>query len=341
MKMFAALSTLLLIQQIFGSQIALAGPKVGNGGGSWLCMDQVTLEPRWIEVTDLFESRNVLGYSIKPLAAANFREDFNYRRRWIEKHSPQLDFLLKKYAQSTLTGIDAITVFTTGDAALSFINDGLYQVTPTPASCEGGMIYFEQLADFTDEGKLVINTTLWSSPAMSEMDRSALLMHEIVYKALRSAYGDTNSVRARRIVGALYAQLLDNDIAAKIHKTLSSPAPESQDSTVEVYHSRLACQGRLESNQDPSKPTQMAILVRAADTLFAVLGSFTFHVQTDQGGSRPTSMKIVDTASGAISSLDLQTLNAAFLQNRRISLSLGSATSEEAAKLICWEETAK
>lgn len=95
-------------------------------------------------------------------------------------------------------------LFTTTKANLRILPSGV-GLTPIPNSLspinpKGCGI--EQLAAYQATGKLLVDGEIWDK--LDDLSRAGLYVHEVVYKWLRIS-GATNSLRARKIVGALFS----------------------------------------------------------------------------------------------------------------------------------------
>jgi hypothetical protein len=325
-----SLNFLVVAALLVFANFSYAGPRVGNGGGIWMCMSASTLNPEWMQLTDLFESRNVEKYILDNQKAQSFVADFEIRREFITQFVPELDQLIMKFAPSSYADLEKVMEFTSTQSELTVVNDGQYQVHPSATTCPNGFVYFEQLADYTEDGRILINSTLWMSSALSDLDRSALLLHEIVYKALRGS-GDENSVRARRIVGILFAQMPQEKRAELIAQILASKAPAGAEAKIEIYHNRVACQGRVGN--------KAALLTRSKNRLSLAIGTIHFDVSTDVGAGKPVAMQIEDKDTSSIASFDSKLLSETFLLSRKVSLSLSSHSQKHSASLTCWEES--
>lgn len=58
---------------------------------------------------------------------------------------------------------------------------------------------------------------------MSELERSAVYFHEGIYSYLRTEFGDTDSKRARKMVGYLFSNLDDTQKSLKLMKIFEDP----------------------------------------------------------------------------------------------------------------------
>jgi formylglycine-generating enzyme required for sulfatase activity len=93
---------------------------------------------------------------------------------------------------------------------LETIDDSLVTQQPSPSSCSGGTIAYEQLVNYKTDGFLLVQSNIFDS--LSDSAKAALVFHEAVYKYRRDITGDTNSVNSRRIVGLIFSTLSTDDL---------------------------------------------------------------------------------------------------------------------------------
>ncbi len=195
---------------------AQAGTKVGNGGGGWICREQSTYDVRWLVSVDLFEARAEFGLRIPKVSELNEWEILRQKVAFIRAEVPELSLLIERDVHAFL---ERVIVLPDG-SDLTKIDDGEIRVKPSPTSCVAGYLYYAQIANYTNDGRLLINGELWNEPKFSNTDRGALLLHELVYKAMRERGGDLTSARSRRIVGLLFSDLPPQKIRAAISPML-------------------------------------------------------------------------------------------------------------------------
>lgn len=104
-----------------------------------------------------------------------------------------------------------------------------FDILVSPKTCTGGIVTFEQLANYTDEGQLFIDEEIWNS--LPTTDKAALYIHEAVYSYLRKEDKVITSKRARQITGYAFANpsknsfklLLDTAILSDEYKCTEKP----------------------------------------------------------------------------------------------------------------------
>ena len=109
------------------------------------------------------------------------------------------------------------------NAELTIVDDSLFRVKPLSITCSSGWIY-SQYANYTNLDQILIRADLWDSTTVSPLHKAALLWHEVIYSWLRNQFQDTDSVRARQIVGILFSTLPPQEMISRIEKVLS-PLP--------------------------------------------------------------------------------------------------------------------
>jgi hypothetical protein len=179
---------------------------------------------------------------------------------------------------------------------------------------------------------------LWLHPQFSELDRGALLIHEVVYKALRDGFGDLNSVRTRRIVAALFSNRSIEEKKERIDTILETPAPPGEESKVALDPVRVVCSARIFSDLAPA-PVETVVLDRYMHQLVKKTEGFNFLVLTDANDGKPIFLQIDEDGQGATALLEAPMLLPAFLINQSISLKLRSKSKRQTAVLDCWAET--
>lgn len=210
----------LLLGAMLTSTVALAGTRVGNGGAGWLCRNHGTMTPRWLKLVDLFEADAEYGLQVLPMTESDPWRILEAKLEFIRLHVPRLALTVDRhYLEQAIHELPIGT-------ELAIIHDGVIRVRPSPTTCIDGYLYYFQLANFTDDGRLLLNGEMWNSPVFQSLDRGALLVHEIVYKSLRDHDGDKDSTRARAIVGLLFSNLEMTELNTRIEAILNTPANE-------------------------------------------------------------------------------------------------------------------
>jgi hypothetical protein len=217
---------------------------------------------------------------------------------------------------------------------LTRIDDDQVRVTPSPATCQNGTLYYGQLANFTFDGRLLIASDLWSAPQFSDQGRAALLMHEIVYKALRDQVGETNSSRSRAIVALLFSTLSPEEIDSRVAVILSQPQPGMPPVLMAPFN--LICTGGIESESSTTIPGPYVRLTStSAGTLSASLDRFTYTVRLAPDGASPAELAIIDSKTGIRTTLEQAAMTDDFRKNAHVSLSLELTAEQELVLLQC------
>lgn len=174
-------------------QTALAGAE-GHGGGAFVCRDasgKIKSDPLSVEVLDLWEGNVFFKLPIKR-SSQPWLEQVNEKIDKLRLWQPQLfQYIYPSVASNIEKKPDG--------AIISPPQDVRSHLSKKNCPLEGAASYNDQ------------NDTVYIDPeiteAMNPSDFSALIVHEMVYKALREMSGDVNSVRARRITGFLFSDL--------------------------------------------------------------------------------------------------------------------------------------
>lgn len=218
MKYLYALVLLLL-----STSTSLAGDKIGNGGGAWVC--SVDYQVQEAHLVDFYEAQNEFGLS---LISSSTQDPIALSRQMGG------DFVSKFPAfSSTWSHIldDVITRIHFVNAELEVVSDSLYRIRPLGSLCRTGWNYV-QFANYTNYNEVLVRQDLWLSTALPAIDKAGLLWHEVIYRWVRENFGDQDSVRARRIVGILFSDINPTQaqtmISNILNKQADSPAPQPQ-----------------------------------------------------------------------------------------------------------------
>ena len=203
---------------LFASQVAIAGDKIGNGGGLWACQNSQQ-QIHSAMMVDLFEAKTEFGLAIEPMPAMMAQKIATQKSQILKDVNSVVTNSLNKYLSEVFQRIQFV------DAVLEKVDDALYRIEPLPATCPGGQWQYVQFANFTPQNQVLIRNDIWTSSVVSEMDKGALLLHEAVYRWMRAEYSDTNSVRSRQIVGLLFSTLSPDEINQRI-QTLLGPSTD-------------------------------------------------------------------------------------------------------------------
>lgn len=219
--------TLLLSSSVY------AGDKVGNGGGLWTCQSGQNLQHGML--VDLYEAEEEFSLQLISTTETNPMEIVEDQNQFFKKNLPTYFYNWSQILSSSMNKIKYV------NAELTIIDDSLFRVKPLSSTCATGWNY-TQFANFTNQDQILIRADLWKSPQISPLHKAALIWHEVIYTWLRNQYKDTDSVRARQIVGLLFSTLPANEISNRIDKVLS-PLPTPNQSiwlcTIENAHTFL------------------------------------------------------------------------------------------------------
>jgi formylglycine-generating enzyme required for sulfatase activity len=187
----------------------------GNGGGVWVCQNNDQANSiRWIQLVDLYEAETEFSLSLENFGTENYKEIIESVKSSLLSVNKNLHEKLLPYFEKVDSSIKEI------DADLETIDDALYRVRPSARDCTKGGIKYVQLANFTKYGAVLVNKYLFNNSKLQESDKAALILHEVLYSFLRDRYGDTDSVRTRKVVGYIFSTLSDKKISKKIHSVL-------------------------------------------------------------------------------------------------------------------------
>lgn len=214
------MKSLILITTLLSSAIAFGGDKVGNGGGLWACLspNQTLLKGMLV---DLYEADIEFGLTPIVTSEANPANIVKERETYVARVLPQ-------YARPWIRSLTEVqSKIRLVNAELENVDDALFRMRPLPSTCSGTWNYV-QFANFTHLGQVLIRQDLWNSPVIGSLDKAALIWHEAIYSWLRKTAGDKDSVRARQIVGLLFAQLDPKDLAIEIETVLRQSGDQPQ-----------------------------------------------------------------------------------------------------------------
>lgn len=203
---------ILLVVFLLVSANAEAGDKIGNGGGLWACRapDRIVRA----ELVDLFEAREEFKLNLKAFGKKSADEILREQLVYVRSALPDLYDEWISHFNYALKNRQLV------NAKLRPIEDSLYRIEPAAQTCPEGKWEYTQFANFTEYGQILIQRDLWESPAISELDRAALLFHESLYRWARIRLLDRDSVRARRIVGYLFSTLKPEELRREFDKAV-------------------------------------------------------------------------------------------------------------------------
>lgn len=197
---------------------ATGGRDVGNGGGVWTCRPGESLQSqiRWIQFVDLFEGRSELGLNIPRSSELSFealldsveRKIFSVNREYYAEYAEQIQKVRQNL--QIREGIQ-----------LEIIDDALYSSRPAPETCTGGTIRYEQLANYRDDGVILVDKRLWEE--LFVIDQAALYVHEAVYALLRAKENAQDSRKSRKVTAYLFSSAPSSDYAHLLNRAVLPP----------------------------------------------------------------------------------------------------------------------
>lgn len=209
MKNIFKLITIVVLFKI-SAAVAEAGTRDGGGGKGVVCRNPDG-SIKSVELLDLWEARMVYGRQIR-YSEASYEQQLKTllpKLAWaipypvinpaqfqgwlisdLEEHT--LDALLKKYPDHFFKTTE--TVEETKDAYERIVPSGRN-------GCKIEQIVSMVDVDFSNDRLVYFNFELYG--LMDETNKAALNLHEALYSYLRRTMNEPNSVRTRRLVGAL------------------------------------------------------------------------------------------------------------------------------------------
>jgi hypothetical protein len=174
---------------LLASPAAWANGK-GNGGGAFVCRDAAHAI-RSAELVDLYEGRAQFGLTLRDEEGApTARAEAALARLGRPEYVAAYGRVREKLR-------------VVPDAKLENTYD--FDLILSPKTCAGGTIQFEQLANFTNTGELIVSQEIWDR--LGPAQQAALLVHESVYLYLRETFGTKSSREARRVVAYAFSTL--------------------------------------------------------------------------------------------------------------------------------------
>jgi hypothetical protein len=210
----------------FFTEIVKAVPdKFGNGGAVWSCETQ-NADIMDLMLIDIDEARRELKLNV-PETTMNHIPYLQEKKEWIKKNL-SFQFVLMPHIEYVEQNINWI------EGEMILVPDIKNVSKPSPALCKGGRWEARTVVNFGDDGRVLAAKELFDSPFLTEMERTALYLHEGVYSYMRTEYGDQDSLRSRKIVGYIMSDKADAVKIENINKILSitnpnpTPAPQPQ-----------------------------------------------------------------------------------------------------------------
>lgn len=203
---------------LFAPAVWAGGDSVGNGGVLWACRSGIGGRHFHAGMlSDLFEAREQYGWTLIADPGGDPMKLYELRKDWLRRELPEMYSALQprfEYVEQHRTFVHA-ELLSTRD-----FNNAL---KPLPASCTQGEWQPLNIANFREEDQQVlISSELWSSANLPTLDKAALLFHEAVYYWMRTYFGVTNSDKARKVTGLLFAALPTAKVKEEIRKVLGT-----------------------------------------------------------------------------------------------------------------------
>lgn len=333
MKYFLAFGIFL------ATTLSWAGPRVNNGGGVWTCRnqdDKATL--RWARTHDLLDLHfryQADDPGLRDFGTATAWQIYRSLIQEISEKYPPLQQLLKKHPLALAHKM------TLKNVRIDVIQDAKIYFRPPRISCPGGSLQYEQGADFLMDNTLLIDRDLWTSSALGQADKAALLMHELIYYVARAEYLDQTSLRAQRIVEILFGDQSDSVKRSLMVEVLSPDfyAGEREASEVALYNVELTCRAlTIDTYAEVVLEHQVLTWLKEGETYQSSLGQYKFIVNVNTLDGLPETMKIINEELGAEVESDLGSLRSSFLQKRRYSITLKNRKTLQSALFECWSK---
>lgn len=242
---------LYLIFVLLFSSYSFSGPRVGNGGGGWGCLVDDKLQ--WVELLDLYEAKHEFKYgpletehdgdilaSFNTLVGSllsdfteRVNEDksfedklkFNARFNQILKRLKDISFLNTHGLELNLKIV--MDLFSFVDRSLVTVEDAAFRIMPKKDECLNGEIIYLQIANFTNDDRLLVSKKNWSY--LSVDNRVALVFHEALYLTFRTIFSDEDSSRARKAVALLFSNLSLNGLKDNMIELFDDKSIHSED----------------------------------------------------------------------------------------------------------------
>lgn len=210
--MFKIILTMIILINV---QFVQAGDKVGNGGGLWTCTANQIFQHGML--VDLYEAEEEFSLQLISISQTDPMKIVEERNLYFKQNLPAYFYNWDKVLTDSIKKIHYVS------AELTIVDDSLFRVKPLSTTCSSGWIY-TQFANYTIQDQILIRADLWNSANVNPLHKAALIWHEVIYSWLRDQYQDTDSVRARQIVGLLFSTLPPQEMISRIEKVLS-PLP--------------------------------------------------------------------------------------------------------------------
>jgi len=213
---------LLVIPLLYfiGIGSALGGTReTGNGGGAWVCYN-ANGTIRWAQSVDLYEAEH------------ESLERLKIERTNLISVKKQVALATAKLLQVDPATFQAVTekiaenepLYVPTSMKLYIVDDAKLHGEPDSDDCKGGKIEYGQVANYTNDGRILLSGKFYAAMGANSLtDQAALILHEAVYATLREREKDKDSRRARKIIGYLFSSADPKTYAAEVRILDDSP----------------------------------------------------------------------------------------------------------------------
>ncbi len=187
----------LLILPFLVSTQAKADNERGNGGGAFVCRNSLgKIISSETMLVDLYEASAKFDLTVKRERRLTLDEQIDLAAFRIQTIDNNFYLQLAPHLEKVRQILRVVS-----NAQLENTND--FDIRVSPKTCLGGKIKFEQLANYTEEGQLLVDEDIWKF--LRTTDKAALYIHEAVYSYLRSVDMVITSKRARQITAYTFS----------------------------------------------------------------------------------------------------------------------------------------
>ncbi|WP_413581507.1 hypothetical protein [Bdellovibrio sp. HCB288] len=319
------MKSLLILFATFLATTAWAAPRVNNGGGGWACRNSNTGEVIWIKAADLTK---VEFYSPGKLTekAGNAWDLLQEQHNYINRVLPRLASIMKTNPLDLRFKMRGV------DYPLSYIPDAELRYKPPVSSCPGGVVSYVQLADATD-GDVTYSNRVWNLPVFSSFQKSAIMLHEQMYFALRKTYGDGSSYRTRQIIGLMYSGLSDFELNRQVNEVLENTARKQQGifgfiNGPALFNVQVTCTLSINDDYTYSWTPDLEV-----PEFYMVIHGFKFFVDINTVDGSPVRLQIKDMQSKLSAISEIPETIPMFNSMKRVQLLLKGESTK--ARLGC------
>jgi hypothetical protein len=217
-----------------------AGDKINNGGGLWVCPSQNAgmdeIEQAFL--IDFYEA-NQMNLNLSQDLIGSPLEMADRLAQEILVKLPEFAFKWNPILADVKTKIHLV------NSELVVIDDALFRMRPLKSLCKSPWEYV-QFANYTNMNEVLIRKDLWNLNLIPNLDKAGLVWHEVIYRWMREEYHDTDSLRARRIVGTIFSTLSPLEMQTEIKKTLKSENPPQKTAWVCLIQNQFTFQNYSE-----------------------------------------------------------------------------------------------